>query len=315
MTTQVQGASQTQFTGLEFFESAQFKQALTNALLTVESKGNKGPSGPIPESGKPSLTGPDGNLNADSLALLLMELRGKTDELQAVSSKESIEFQKTKKVEANKKMMEKLEKYHKKMKEAKKAGLASKIFGWVGVGLTVLAAAAAVVVTGGAAAPLVAAAVIAVTMQVLNETGVMQDLMEKSPEAYWAVFAVTTALQIGLSIGGGIAVANAAAQASLVGVKAAANTVQIVANVAGGVAAVGGGASGIATAVITKDAEDERAESVDIKKLLARLTAMLEDEMDRLKQVMEQAEEGMSIVTDIIKQSNESNQHIIQQTV
>lgn len=313
--TTVNGANQTQYVGLEFLDSPEFKQALSNALLTVEDNGNQGPNANIPNNGKPGLASPEGDFSADALALLLGQLRGETDELQAKTSKESIEFQKEQKIDANKKFIEKLKNYWKKMEKAKDAGLASKIFGWVGVGLTVLAAAAAVVVTGGAATPLVAAAVIAVTMQVLNETGVMADLMEKSPEAYWTVFAVTTALQIGLSIGGGIAVANAAAQATLVGVKAAANTVAVVANVAGGVAAVGGGASGIATAVITKEAEDERADTVDIKKLLARLSAMLEEEMDRLKEVMEQAQEGMSIVAGIIEESDKSNLHTIQQPV
>ncbi|MBF0103142.1 MAG: type III secretion system translocon subunit SctE [Desulfobacterales bacterium] len=288
--------------------------------------------GQAPDPTQPVLEAP--NLDNDSLALLLLDLRNKINELQAKTSKEDIQISMTKKQEMHQKQIEKIQDFIDKMKESKASNLAMKIFGWVAAAVMLVAAVAATVATGGAAAPLIVAAVVGLAVMALEESGAMEKITEGIAKllemagmdekaakivAQVSIMVVVLAVEIGCMIAsGGMSAANVGAGlVDKVGksVKLAANAIRIGAEVASGCAMVGQGAATIAGSVQNKQAMDAKADSLEFQKMMKKLQAMLEEEMDRLKEIIDQIESGISDVLQILGASADLNRHITQQMV
>ena len=103
----------------------------------------------------------------------------------------------------------------KKMDKAAKMGLFMKIFGWLMVGISIVAAIATCGMAGGLVVGAVAGAAAGVALQVLNETGVMEKLTKaitdalkkggcKSPAAEILGAVFTALLEIGVALGASV---------------------------------------------------------------------------------------------------------------
>ena len=175
----------------------------------------------------PELDAPEvkeNEIDAADLAKLVALLKLETDEKQATEARKRIDAQQQEIKDRSAERLAKIDNSLKEMDKAAKASLFMKVFGWIAVGIAVLAAIGASVVSGGVALGPVVGAVLALTMQLLNDNGVMEDLTQGladfledklhfSKQAAQIVAAVTIAIaQIAVSIGGGCG-ANAAAGA------------------------------------------------------------------------------------------------------
>jgi len=325
------------YQGLDGVSSSNRKPTTEATFVPNISTGGDGPSGSIPILDEPTLTDGAAMMNA------YLALRVKTNNDQQRMSMDDLQAggieQKARNADIAKKMQEAIE----KMEAAKTAGIFAKIFGWIAVALTVIAA----VATGGALA--FAAAAVAVTMAVLSEAGVMDKITEaiakslqdnqgmSSSEAKKWAMGIMMGLTIAISLatlGAGIAnVASAGAQATATAtnavskaIKAAlemiqqamskiAPAVQIgrMAQIAGSVVTVGQQAAAIGTAVNQKEAPDKQAETAELRKFLAILKQKMEDEADRLQQMIQQMQEVFSNAMRIIGGQTDQQSETIRQ--
>lgn len=204
------------------------------------------------------------------------------------------------------------------MKQADKGGLMSKIFGWVGVALAVVAAVAAVIVTGGAAAAVVGLAIAGLAMGIMamQESGAMDSLMtEMFGDNDKAKFWFQIGLQVALLAAGLATMAltgGASAAGEISNLMRVAQMVQQVARIGGGVAAVAGGAAGIATGVTQYQATQDRADSKSLQAWIAKLQQQLQDEQEQLKKILKQLEDGVGITMDMLKSIDKSKDTIMQ---
>jgi transloator len=312
------------YQGLDGVSPGNRTTSTDETFVPDKSPGGDVPSGSVPILDEPTLTDGAALLNA------YLALRVKTNNEQQKMSVEDLQAagieQKAKNEEVAKKMQEALE----KMASAKAAGIFAKVFGWIAVALTVVAA----IATGGALA--FAAAAIAVTMATLTEAGVMDKIteaiakslqenegMSEADSKKWAMgimMGVTIAISLA-TLGAGIAnTASAGAQAASTATNAVAKAIKAalevvqqamskiapavqigrMAQVAGSVATIGQQGAAIGGAVHTKEASDRQAETAELKKFLAILQQKLEDEADRLQQMIQQMQEGFANAMQII---------------
>ena len=132
----------------------------------------------------PSLDNPgDAKQLQANLEKLVAYLQLDNEERQTQMAKDRIEIQKDNLETEHKDRMKELEASFKKMDDAEKARKASRVFGWLGAIMAVVAAVVVTAVTGGMAAGFaIAGAALAVTALVMNETGAMESLTNKLSE-------------------------------------------------------------------------------------------------------------------------------------
>ena len=223
----------------------------------------------------------DAKAREADLAKLISYLQLDNEERQTEMAKDRIDLNKAGLDTEHKDRMKQIDETVKKMKDAEKASFFSRLFGWIGAVLAVVAAAVLTVATGGMAAGFaIAGAAIAVTALTLSETGAMDKIvnaladhlqetygMSKNDAMLAASLIVNLSImaaQLGCSIGGMVsgfsAAASAATQTAATATKAAgdvaktggevskisANIVQLAKNIQGSVTiantAVGAGA-------------------------------------------------------------------------
>ena len=152
---------------------------------------------PTGSTGVPALDNPaDIKQLEQNLEKLLSYIQMDNEERQTAMAKERIDMQKdaldaernnrSEKIEKSLKDMDKAAESRKASKmslkdmdKAAESRKASKIFGWLMTALAVVAAVVACIATGGLAVGPVIGAAIAIGCQVLNETGVMDKIVEK----------------------------------------------------------------------------------------------------------------------------------------
>ena len=118
-----------------------------------------------------------------NLEKLLAYLQLDNEERQTQMTKDRIEMQKDNLATEHKGRMEELQKSFKKMDEAEASRKASRVFGWLGAIMAVVAAVVVSVVTGGTAAAFaIAGAALAVSTLIMNETGAMEAITKKLAE-------------------------------------------------------------------------------------------------------------------------------------
>ena len=121
-----------------------------------------------------------GDVKAMEAALekLIAYLQLDNQDRQTEMTKERIDLNKSGLDTEHKDRMKQIEETIKKMEKAEKASLISRIFGWIGAILAVVAAAVITVASGGVAAGFaIAGAVLAVSSLILNETGAMDKIV------------------------------------------------------------------------------------------------------------------------------------------
>ncbi|CAK0777935.1 transloator [Gammaproteobacteria bacterium] len=307
-------------------------------LVVSQNTSQAGTSQTVLEPPKP--------MSLDDMILAAINLRNATMEEQSASSKEQIKSDLAQKTSENNERIKKLGEAIEKMADAKKSGVWGKVFGWIGA-IAAAVAAVALLATGvGAVAAgfLIAGAVIGLTMQSLNEAGVMEEWAKSDPNGAaifgWVMMGVQIALSLA-SIGVGLwsagskaasAAANIAATTAQTAGQAASTTVTVAAQAAAttaqkvatiiktvamgvqGVSMIGQGTATIVTAGHTENAEKARADAKDAEAAMLKLQAMLEDELARLKKMLDEMQEGVSIAMQILSNTADTKSTIIQQT-
>ena len=244
--------------------------------------------------------------DASEMMMALSELNKELGEIGIDFAKEGIKIDKEKLKSMSEERIKKIQESLKKMEKADKSGKIGKIFGWIGIGLSILAAAATLVLTAGAGAP-VAFAVIALSLAVLGgitmtleETGAAEKILDFfGKEVFklegeeldkfkmiaritWAVVMMVASIATGVGVG-----------AALKGIEVMTKTMTIAAQlsrmaaVAGALASIGGGGAGIATSVQGYDATKSMAESKEFMAWMAKLQAAIEQQTEELQELME----------------------------
>ena len=297
--------------------------ATTDVMPENDRSGDGVSSGSIPVLDLPTLS--------DAAALMTAFLALKVESMDEQQKNSLEDIQATGKLQKlqNEEIAKKSQEAIKAMEDAGLGGIFAKVFGWIAVALTVVAA----VATGGALA--IAAAAIAVTMATLTETGGMDKLteaiakslqdsgMSEADSKKWAMgimmgisIAVSlTTLGAGALKAGTDLAANAVKIAQQVG-KAAqqltkAQMVASMAQVGSGVDTIGQQGAAIASAVHTRDAADANAEAAELRAFLAKLQQVLEDESDRVQQIVQQMQASFTTAMQIMnRQSDQLNETV-----
>ena len=274
---------------------------------------------PTGSTGVPSLDNPaDVKQLEENLEKLISYLQMDNEERQSQMAKDRIEIQKDTLDTERKSRSEKIEKSLKDMDEAAKSRLINKIFGWLMTALAVIAAVAACVATAGFAAGPVIGAGLAVLFQVLNETGVMDKVVEKLAEGLEKLGMSKQAAQIvaqvlitvtimAASIGAGFAGAGAtkAGEIALLAEKIRA-AVAIATLVVGATSTISGGVG----AYLSYKAGQSQADVTETEKIIAALKQRLEECEEELKEILQQLQNNISQVADMLSSSTDTSNEI-----
>ena len=281
-------------------------------------------------TGIPALDNPeDLQQIQENLEKLLAYLQLDNEERQAQMAKERIEVQKDSLESEHKTRMDKINESLKKMEDAAKSRLATRIFGYIGAALAVLAAVVTTIVTGGAAAAFaIAGAVVAVTALVMSETGAtdklieaIADSMEKSgmshSDAQLAASLIVNLsimlISLGCSIGG--------MGAGFAGVgKAVADSIGTVARVAQGATSVastavgvGSLAAGAASTALNYEAEMAKADVSELEKIMMELQRRLDESEEELNALLEAIQNGLDAIAQLLASATDTQTEIASQ--
>ncbi|MDK2123489.1 type III secretion system translocon subunit SctE [Parachitinimonas caeni] len=169
----------------------------------------------------------------------------------------------------------------------------------------VLAGAVALVVAPGAAA-------IMAPDLIGNMVGGIAELCgcDKQTAQYIAM-GVTMAVQLAVAVAMIAATGGAGAGAAVSGAARVAQNIgkitSIVAQGVGGALNVAQGGIKIDVAMVQRDAENAKADKADIDKLILKLQKMMEDDQERVKEVVQQLEESMQLVSQMINSTASAN--------
>jgi hypothetical protein len=199
---------------------------------------------------------------------------------------------------------------------------------------TVIAAtliAAVAVAASVAGGPAVGASVFMMMAPTLFSPDHLEKMGVPKEEAAWVSFGISIGCSLaaaGIGIGSAIkGVGQAGGKLAELGAKLApmiaekastsVEAVTMIANrlsyIAMGIQAastIGGGASSVAVAVTSKDAADAGADAKKMEALLLKLQQVMQDEGDRLDEIIKRLQEGSDIVVDVIKQTDATNTRI-----
>lgn len=277
-------------------------------------------------TGVPALDNPEDIKQLEqNLEKLLSYLQMDNDERQTAMAKERIEIQKDTLDAERKNRSEKIDKSLKDMDKAAESRKASRVFGWLMTALAVVAAVVACIATGGLAIGPVIGAGIAIACQVLNETGVMDKLVEKLAEGLEKLGLSKQAAQIlaqvlitvaimaaslgaGFAGGGGTAVSNLA--------KGAAKTMETVEKVRAAIAiatTVVGTASTITGGVGAYQgykAGMSQADVSETEKVITALKQRLEESEEELQQILAQLQNAVAQMAELLSSATDTSNEI-----
>jgi len=186
------------------------------------------------------------------------------------------------------------------------------------------------VLTGGATAPVVAGLVVGMvalaataTYTGLQDSGKLAELLKGLDDkqkmgvtiGIQAALLVMTIISAALSFGAG---AGAAAEAVSSTVKTATSVAQVVkssAQVAESAATIGQGAATISSAVLQYDASNAQADAMSIKAKLQKSQSLIEDEMDRIRKMMQEMDDSASRIFSAIQGENATTMQIAKNMV
>ncbi|MBR3222793.1 MAG: type III secretion system translocon subunit SctE [Kiritimatiellae bacterium] len=268
-----------------------------------------------------------------NLEKLVAYLQLDNEERQTQMAKDRIEVQKDNLETEHKGRMKELEKSFKKMEDAEKSRLASKVFGWLGAILAVVTAVVVTVVTGGTAAAFaIAGAAVAVSALVLNETGAMDSITKKLAETLQDKFGLSKsqaqlaasliinlsimAAQLGCAIGSAVSVAASAAKAAsdaastAATVSTTATKIQNIVTIANTLVSAGNLVSGGANSFFTYRSDDAKADLSELQKFIAILQQRLDESEEELQIIVEQIQSAIGKIADIISSATDQSAEI-----
>ncbi|MBB6413997.1 type III secretion system translocon subunit SctE [Mesorhizobium sangaii] len=284
-----------------------------------------------PASNAAPMLPPPRAFDAMELAAKFLALKVKMADAQTSAGMEDVRHRGELQRQQNEKIARKIIDAAEKLREAKKSSSAMRIFGWIAVALSVVVA----VVTGGIFA--LSAAAVAVAVGTLTETGVMEKMtqaiaksliedlgMAQGQAEIWAtvitgfiILASSLAsLGAGAVSGGWNAVTSIATKITSQGDKvakiaAASQRLAMVARAGEGTASIAEFCAGTASGIIKKQATDVRAETLDIRKFLAKLAQLQEDEMARIQELVLGIKTMTQSVVDAIEEQSRSASTVI----
>jgi len=288
---------------------------------TVTGAGEKKTSG---ATSVPALDNPDDIKQIEAnLEKLVAYLQLDNEERQTQMAKDRIEMQKDTLATEHEGRMKELEESFKKMEDAEKSRLASRIFGWLGAIMAVVAAVIVTVVTGGAAAGFaIAGAALAVGALVMNETGAMESItkalaehlqekygMSKSDAQLAASLIINISImaaQLGCSIGSAVGAAKAVADTVSTTVK----TLQNVATIANTAIGVGSLGSSAATSFFTYRSDDAKADLMELQKFITMLQQRLDESEEELQLIVDQIQSAIGKIADLLTSATDQSAEI-----
>jgi hypothetical protein len=292
----------------------------------------------LPSYGKPILEAPRSAQIGADLALIIQEIRAKLSEVKQQASTEDVlvrsERQKTKHDER----MKQLDDAIKSQEKADKGGLIGKILGWIAAAAMVIAG-ALLMIAGGAGVGLLVGGIAMMAVMTLEETGVMEEMTKAiakgledaglDPKAAQILAAVITAIIVIAAtsitgVGAAKAAAGATAKLGLQISQAAmksANVLKAVeaarhlstaAKATQALATLGQAGATAAKAGYGYEASMHKADAAESLAFIKKLQKMIEDELQRLEQMLRELNEGTNIAIDAIRNEHETNQRILQ---
>ena len=302
----------------------------TNARVDSTETGR-----PTGATGVPALDNPaDIKQIEANLEKLLSYLQMDNEERQTAMAKDRIELQKDSLETERNNRSEKIEKSLKDMDKAAESRKASKIFGWLMTALAVVAAVVACVATGGLAVGPVIGAGIAIACSVLNETGVMDKIVEKlakgleslglSKQASQIVAQVLITVAImaaslgaGLAGGGATAVSNAA-KGIADAVKGASVAIETMEKIRAAVAVatlvvgIGSTITGGVSAYQSYKAGLSQADVSETEKVIAALKQRLDESEEELEQILQMLQNAVAQVAELLSSATNTSDEIAQ---
>ncbi len=280
-----------------------------------------------------------------NIMMLVTAMSMQVSELQIGASVEKVEADAVELEAIHTERAQQLQENIENLRSSAASGLAGKIFGWIGAALGLIGAAVATALTGGAAAPALVVAALSVTTMALQETGAMEKIVSfvaENPAVMMAAFPVLGAVLTGLVKGGvldeeqaksfvsatfSVAMIAASVACAVLSFGAtAASSVTLISSqvtsvlkvvgagsqVAASVAQVGQGASGVAGAAYDYKSAMIQADTADTRAALEQLQSMLNEEAERLQQLLETLNSGVQSASSILNEIKSSNQAIFQ---
>ena len=280
-------------------------------------------------SGVPVLDNPDDEKAKEAdLEKLIAYLQLENSKEQAEAAKSRIDSIKGELELEHKDRKAKMDKSLKDMDEAAKARKRNSFFGWLMTGLAILGAIVACVATGGVAVGAVIGAGIALTAQILNETGVMEKIvgglsdalqslgMSKMAADIVAQVAITAVI-IAASIGAGAAGAagKVTELTSALGkiLQSAAQAVAPALQISTGIIGLGSTISGGVGAYQSFKAGMSQADVTETEKFLAVIQQKMEEAEEELEKILQMIQDLVGQIAQLLSSQTDTTAEIAMQ--
>jgi hypothetical protein len=280
-------------------------------------------------SGVPVLDNPDDEKAKEAdLEKLIAYLQLENSKEQAEAAKSRIDSIKGELELEHKDRKAKMDKSLKDMDEAAKARKRNSFFGWLMTGLAILGAIVACVATGGVAVGAVIGAGIALTAQILNETGVMEKIvgglsdalqslgMSKMAADIVAQVAITAVI-IAASIGAGAAGAagKVTELTSALGkiLQSAAQAVAPALQIGTGIIGLGSTISGGVGAYQSFKAGMSQADVTETEKFLAVIQQKMEEAEEELEKILQMIQDLVGQIAQLLSSQTDTTAEIAMQ--
>lgn len=280
-------------------------------------------------SGVPVLDNPDDEKAKEAdLEKLIAYLQLENSKEQAEAAKSRIDSIKGELELEHKDRKAKMDKSLKDMEEAAAARKRNSFFGWLMTGLAILGAIVACVATGGVAVGAVIGAGIALTAQVLNETGVMEKIvgglsdalqslgMSKMAADIVAQVAITAVI-IAASIGAGAAGAagKVTELTSALGkiLQSAAQAVAPALQISTGIIGLGSTISGGVGAYQSFKAGMSQADVTETEKFLAVIQQKMEEAEEELEKILQMIQDLVGQIAQLLSSQTDTTAEIAMQ--
>ena len=280
-------------------------------------------------SGVPVLDNPDDEKAKEAdLEKLIAYLQLENSKEQAEAAKSRIDSIKGELELEHKDRKAKMDKSLKDMEEAAAARKRNSFFGWLMTGLAILGAIVACVATGGVAVGAVIGAGIALTAQVLNETGVMEKIvgglsdalqslgMSKMAADIVAQVAITAVI-IAASVGAGAAGAagKVTELTSALGkiLQTAAQAVAPALQIGTGIIGLGSTISGGVGAYQSFKAGMSQADVTETEKFLAVIQQKMEEAEEELEKILQMIQDLVGQIAQLLSSQTDTTAEIAMQ--
>ncbi|MGR4000855.1 MAG: hypothetical protein OD811_03565 [Alphaproteobacteria bacterium] len=285
----------------------------------------------------------EGGLDSDALLELIQALRTRSHDAQIELTQRGIEARRLKLQGQHDKTIKQLKESDRKAAESKTASIVSQALTWIAFALAMILAVVTAIVSFGAGSAAIGAvaligAAIAITVTILNETGVMGKLTDLIGEgigdvlqmcgvsadearkvgkiiAQVLIAVLIIAIEIALAIvSGGSSLGEAVGEiTSVVAQKAAKVAVRCIqiGSAATQVVNAGSGASSIASGAYSAEAMNLTAEAMRDKGIMKKLESLITRDQKLIKQLIQLIEQGRQDTNSTLDMGHKTREKIV----